>query len=107
MSDDRTTAIRAAATGRTADADARVRKALSAITNAGSEVSFVAVATAADVSRQFLYSRPELRTEIERLRAQAVLRLPARRSLKYVPRREREQVARDLKPIYTATRGST
>ncbi|MGZ6563582.1 MAG: transposase [Solirubrobacteraceae bacterium] len=23
-------------------------------------------------------------------------------SLKYVPRREREQVARDLKPIYTA-----
>jgi putative transposase len=26
-----------------------------------------------------------------------------RHSLKYVPRREREQVARDLKPIYTAT----
>jgi putative transposase len=26
-----------------------------------------------------------------------------RASLKYVPRREREQVARDLKPIYTAT----
>jgi putative transposase len=26
-----------------------------------------------------------------------------RQSLKYVPRREREQVARDLKPIYTAT----
>ncbi len=26
-----------------------------------------------------------------------------RNSLKYVPRREREQVARDLKPIYTAT----
>ena len=25
-----------------------------------------------------------------------------RHSLKYVPRREREQVARDLKPIYTA-----
>ena len=25
-----------------------------------------------------------------------------RSSLKYVPRREREQVARDLKPIYTA-----
>src|SRR5436190_4628165 len=28
-----------------------------------------------------------------------------RHSLKYVPRREREQVARDLKPIYTATDG--
>src|SRR5438270_364192 len=28
-----------------------------------------------------------------------------RYSLKYVPRREREQVARDLKPIYTATDG--
>ena len=27
-----------------------------------------------------------------------------RNSLKYVPRREREQVARDLKPIYTADR---
>ena len=26
-----------------------------------------------------------------------------RSSLRYVPRREREQVARDLKPIYTAT----
>jgi putative transposase len=27
---------------------------------------------------------------------------PIRNSLKYVPRREREQVARDLRPIYTA-----
>ncbi|MBV8734683.1 MAG: transposase, partial [Solirubrobacterales bacterium] len=25
-----------------------------------------------------------------------------RNSLKYLPRREREQIARDLKPIYTA-----
>jgi putative transposase len=30
-----------------------------------------------------------------------------RSSLKYVPRREREQVARDLKPIYTAKDGDT
>ena len=30
-----------------------------------------------------------------------------RHSLKYVPRREREQVARDLKPIYTAVDADT
>jgi hypothetical protein len=52
-----TAAVRGAATKRTAHAEACVRKALSAIATSGAEVNFVAVATAARVSRQFLYSR--------------------------------------------------
>lgn len=81
MSDRQTAAIRAAATKRTAHTEARVREALSAIATSGAEVSFVAVATAARVSRQFLYSHPELRAEIEQLRTQvAAARLPARAS---------------------------
>ena len=80
MSDRQTAAVRAAATKRTADAEAHVRKALRAIAASGEGVNFVAVAAAARVSRQFLYSHPELRAEIEQLRAQtlAVARLPAR-----------------------------
>jgi len=75
-------AVRVAATKRTAHAGARVRKALSAIATSVAEVNFVAVATAARVSRQFLYSHPDLRAEIEQLRAQTltVARLPARAS---------------------------
>ena len=82
MRDRRTAAVRGAATKRSAHAEARVRKALSAIATSGAEVNFVAVATAARVSRQFLYSHPELRAEIERLRTQTltVARLPARAS---------------------------
>jgi hypothetical protein len=80
MSDHRTTAIRDAASRRTAEAEARVRDALKTSAQSGARVSFVAIATAAGVSRQFLYTRPELRGEIERLRAQAVSRLPARGS---------------------------
>jgi hypothetical protein len=80
VSDRQTAAVRAAATKRTADAEARVRKALRAIATSGAEANFVAVATAARVSRQFRYSHPELRAEIEQLRAQtlALARLPAR-----------------------------
>ena len=82
MSDWQTPGIRAAATRRTADAEARVRKALSAIATSGAEVNFVAVATVARVSRQFLYSHPELRAEIKQLRAQTLVvpHLPARAS---------------------------
>jgi hypothetical protein len=82
VSDQQTAAIRAAATKRTAHAEARVRKALSAIATSGAEVNFVAVATAARVSRQFLYSHPGLRAEIDQLRTQALVvpRLPARAS---------------------------
>jgi Family of unknown function (DUF6262) len=80
MTDQRTTAVRAAAIRRTADAEARVRQAMKATAKSGTRVSFVAVAAAAGVSRQFLYSQPDLRAEIERLRGEGVQRLPARRS---------------------------
>ena len=82
MTDRQTAAVRDVATKRTAHAEARVRKALAAIATTGAEVNFVAVATAARVSRQFLYSHPELRAEIEQLRTQTptVARLPARAS---------------------------
>jgi hypothetical protein len=82
VTDRQTAAVRGAATKRTAHAEARVRKALSAIATSGAEVNFVAVATAARVSRQFLYSHPELRAEIEQLRAHTLVvpRLPARAS---------------------------
>ena len=82
MSDRQTAAVLGAATKRAADAETRVRKALCAIAASGERVNFVAVAAAARVSRQFLYSHPEVRAEIEQLRAQtlAVARLPARGS---------------------------
>ena len=45
--------------------EARVRKALRANGASGEGVNFVGVAAAAGVSRQFLYSHPALRGEIE------------------------------------------
>ena len=48
------------------------RRALAAIRrmdNAGQPISFDAVARAAQVSRSWLYNQPDLRAEIERLRA--------------------------------------
>jgi plasmid stability protein len=56
MSVQRTTAVRAAASRRSAEAEARVRKALKTLAKSGTQVSFVAVAATASVSRQFLYS---------------------------------------------------
>jgi hypothetical protein len=97
VSDRQTAAVRAAATKRTANAEARVRKALRAIAASGEEVNFVAVAAAARVSRQFLYSHPELRAEVEQLRAQtlAVARLPARGSASDGSARHRLRAALD------------
>jgi Family of unknown function (DUF6262) len=95
--DRQTAAVRDAATKRTADAEARVRKALSAIARSGAEVNFVAVATAARVSRQFLYSHPDLRAEIEQRRTQTltVTRLPARASAGHDSARHRLRAALD------------
>ena len=80
MSNQRIDAIRTAAFKRTRNAQTRARETLKALEKAGVPVSFTAVASAAGVSRQFLYTQPELREEIERLRSdrRAVPRLPAR-----------------------------
>ena len=47
----------------------RARRALAAMHDAGSEVTFQGVADRAGVSRQWLYKNPQLRAEVEKLRA--------------------------------------
>ncbi|MCA1700403.1 MAG: DUF6262 family protein [Actinobacteria bacterium] len=57
-----------AAARRRADAVARGRAALVELARRGEPVTFQAVAREAGVSRQWLYTHPELRAEIERAR---------------------------------------
>jgi hypothetical protein len=61
--------LRQAAARRTGDAVARAWAALAELARRGHQVSFQAVAREACVSRQWLYTHPELRAEIERIRA--------------------------------------
>ncbi|MDP8909604.1 MAG: DUF6262 family protein [Chloroflexota bacterium] len=59
----------------------RAEQALRELDGEGAQVSFQAVARRAGVSRQWLYTQPALRTEIERLRDHAPARsdgVPAR-----------------------------
>jgi hypothetical protein len=67
--DRRVVALDAAATRRSQAAQNRARSALRALDTRGEPVTFQAVALAAGVSRQWLYTQPELREEIEQLRA--------------------------------------
>jgi hypothetical protein len=64
--------LRDAASRRSSDAIARGRAALAELARRGGQVTFQAVAREAGVSRQWLYTHPELRTEIERARAEHV-----------------------------------
>lgn len=48
---------------------AKTIKALRDLDTAGSPVTFEAVARIADVSRSWLYTQPDIRTEVERLRS--------------------------------------
>jgi hypothetical protein len=61
----------------------RAAAALAALDERGETISFQAVARAAGVSRQWLYQQPELRAEIEKLRASSARQTSA------VPSRER------------------
>jgi hypothetical protein len=70
VSTERARSIRDAAAGRTLDAAARARRAIRELDKRGGEVNFAAVAQAANVSRDFLYSHAELRAEIEQLRGE-------------------------------------
>jgi hypothetical protein len=65
--------LRDAARRRSSDAVARGRAALAELVSRGERVTFQAVAREAGVSRQWLYTHPELRAEIERVRATRVL----------------------------------
>jgi hypothetical protein len=60
--------LRAAAAARTQSARERARRALVELHERGETISFAAVAARANVSRQFLYTQPELRAQIERRR---------------------------------------
>jgi hypothetical protein len=57
-----------AAAQRANDAQTRARRALAELDSADEKITFAAVARRARVSRQFLYSRDTLRTEIAQLR---------------------------------------
>jgi uncharacterized protein DUF6262 len=75
-----TTGLADAAERRHHQAVARARSAIRALDIDGEAISFQSVARRAGVSRQFLYSVPELRGEIERLRSAELSRgraLPA------------------------------
>jgi hypothetical protein len=66
-----------AAAHRALDAQARARGALAELDRAGEQITFAAVARRAHVSRQFLYSRDALRTEIAQLRTSPARTSPA------------------------------
>jgi hypothetical protein len=63
------TALAAAARLKSEHARARAGKALRDLDQEGHPITFQSVARNAGVSRQWLYRQPELRAEIERLRA--------------------------------------
>ena len=76
MTVERADRIRAAAATRSLDATARAARAVRELSHRGAEVNFAAVAAIAGVSRQFLYTHPQLREEIERLRGDRDSTLP-------------------------------
>jgi Family of unknown function (DUF6262) len=63
------TPLQAAAQRKRDSALRRAREALATMHHAGSEITFQGVADRAGVSRQWLYKNPDLRAEIDKLRA--------------------------------------
>ena len=87
-----------AAARRTLDAEQRVQTTLRELDEQGATVTFAAVAERARVSRAFLYAHPELRAEIEALRATqaaAPARLPVRQRASDASLRARLRAALD------------
>lgn len=70
--------LQIAATRKHTDTLARATLALHELASEGAEITFQQVARRAGVSRQWLYSQPELRTEIEKLRQRPRQGAPAR-----------------------------
>jgi hypothetical protein len=89
----------AAARRRAAATRKRATSALRRIDSTGVPVTFDAIARKARVSRSWLYSQPELRAEIERLRARQSPSAPARQ----VPDRQRASEASLLRRLESAT----
>jgi len=84
-------ALTQAATARHQRALERAERALRDLDTEGAAISFQAVARRADVSRQWLYTQPALRAEIERLRDRAPARdaVPARQRASEASLRQR------------------
>jgi Family of unknown function (DUF6262) len=91
--------IVAAARRRAAATHKRATSALRRMGNSGVPVTFDAVAQEAQVSRSWLYNQPELRAEIERLRARQSPRPPALP----IPDRQRASETSLLRRLDTAT----
>jgi Family of unknown function (DUF6262) len=72
----RTARLAEAAAGRTADATARARRAITKLRHTGQPISFVSIARTAGVSTSFLYQHPELRREISAHRNRAAGKPP-------------------------------
>lgn len=75
----------------------RAERALHVLDAEGAQVSFQAVARRAGVSRQWLYTQPALRAQIERLRARAPIRadgVPARQRASEASLRQRVESLR-------------
>lgn len=92
--------IVAAARRRATATRRRATAALRRMDNAGQPISFDALAREAKVSRSWLYAQPDLRVEIERLRARcdpapAGERLPDRQRATEASLRQRLQVMSD------------
>ena len=89
----------AAAHRRAAATRKRAVAALRRMDNAGTPISFDSLAKEARVSRSWLYNQPDLRAEIERLRARPHPSPPGRRS----PERQRASDASLLRRLESAT----
>lgn len=76
MRPDNTAPIIAAARRRHEQTRAKAARALRELDRAGAPVTFDSVASAAGVSRSWLYTQPDLRAEVERLRG-ATRRAPS------------------------------
>jgi len=69
--------LAAAAQRKRISAVERARAALVALDDVGAQITFQSVAAHAGVSRQWLYKNPELRAEVEKLRARQAGPVPA------------------------------
>jgi hypothetical protein len=96
MPAERAAPLAAAAARRRATALERARAALADLDAQAKPVTFQAVARAAGVSRQWLYTQPELRAQIERLRdRQPPGRRPAHERASEASLRQRVEALRD------------